>query len=198
MDIVVPMDQTMIKTLYVFVEIGVDSKHLEQTIRLNFPDNRALFHESLLNPKGSNAQTPAGTIIARLNHLRIEGPSQDEANDPSHSIIQPSPERTRLALVSTIQFVAALQQLKEDLSREYSEDLAALQTENGSSPKLWSGIFDASIPRSKPLSPGELLGCTAPPIGEVDALMCVICVLFMMGESNTCISQIPWRRTLPP
>ncbi|KAI0033353.1 diphthamide synthesis protein [Vararia minispora EC-137] len=171
----VPMDQTMIKTLYVFVEIAVDSRHLAQTIRLNFPDDRSLFHESLLDGQVSNADTPAGTIIGRPNHLRIEGPSktQDEANDDSSCVIvQPSPARTRLALVSTIQFVAALQQLKEDLSVEYGEEkLTVTPVTDDPLPKLWTGVYEATIPRSKPLSPGELLGCTAPPVGDVDALI---------------------------
>ncbi|KZV64819.1 diphthamide synthesis protein [Peniophora sp. CONT] len=182
----VPMDQTMIKTLYIFVEIGVDSQHLAQTVRLNFPDDRAIFHESLLASEESDAQLPAGTVIGRLNHLRIEGGAADAGG--STNIAQPVdsglPPRTRLALVSTIQFVAALQQLKEDLTSEYTDHnpfmtpvglLESTVSEHApvanGQPKLWTGAYEATIPRSKPLSPGELLGCTAPPIGDVDALI---------------------------
>lgn len=171
----------MVKTLYIFVEIGVDSQHLAQTVRFNFPDDRALFHESLLASESSDAKLPAGTVIGRMNHLRIEGAAD---SGESLDLVRPSPPaRTRLALVSTIQFVAALQQLKEDLSSEYP-DLNPSMTPPGllegatqehapanGQPKLWTGVYDATIPRSKPLSPGELLGCTAPPIGDVDALM---------------------------
>ncbi|VDB90155.1 unnamed protein product [Peniophora sp. CBMAI 1063] len=180
----VPMDQTMIKTLYVFVEIGVDSQHLAQTVRLNFPDDRSIFHESLLASEESDAKLPAGTIIGRLNHLRIEGSATSEQSSVvTQSTDSAPPTRTRLALVSTIQFVAALQQLKEDLTSEYSNPnpfLAPSGLLEGSTeepapvdgqPKLWTGVYDATIPRSKPLSPGELLGCTAPPIGDVDALI---------------------------
>jgi 2-(3-amino-3-carboxypropyl)histidine synthase len=170
----VPMDQTMIKTLYIFVEIGVDSRHLTQTIRLNFPDDRALFSESLLDPKVSDANIPIGTTIGHLSHLRIEGP-EETAREGSRAATQAPSIRTRLALVSTIQFVAALQQLKEDLSSECNEDITFVAPDvDGSRPKLWTGAYEATIPRSKPLSPGELLGCTAPPIGEVDALMSAV------------------------
>jgi 2-(3-amino-3-carboxypropyl)histidine synthase len=162
------MDQTTIKTLYIFVEIGVDSQHLAQTIRLNFPHTRAQFHENLLNSEINDANIPAGTIIGKLNHLRIDGPS-DHSNTTEQQENQIDiPPRTRLALVSTIQFAAALQQLKEDLSSEY---IGSELVGNSERPLLWTGAYDTTIPRSKPLSPGELLGCTAPPIGEVDALM---------------------------
>ncbi|OSX60317.1 hypothetical protein POSPLADRAFT_1147355 [Postia placenta MAD-698-R-SB12] len=129
----VPIDQTTIKTLYVFVEIAIDSSHLLQTIRLNFPNDRQKFHDALLD--------------------------SEETDSSSRSI---SYEPTRLALVSTIQFVAALSRLKDDLTTEYAD---------AQSPKLWTGKYDANIPRSKPLSPGEILGCTAPTLGDVDALI---------------------------
>ncbi|XP_066295537.1 2-(3-amino-3-carboxypropyl)histidine synthase subunit 1-like [Branchiostoma lanceolatum] len=54
-----------------------------------------------------------------------------------------------LALVSTIQFVAALQAAKQELSEDYK----------------------VHIPQSKPLSPGEILGCTAPRLQDTDAII---------------------------
>lgn len=194
------MDQTTIKTLYVFVEIGIDSSHLHQTIRLNFPDDRNVFHEALLDSEESDAQIPAGEQLAgpsKHRHLRIEAPqspqisNEDTSESPELSVSQPTDAHsTRLALVSTIQFVAALQRLKDDISVEYTDlrtEVApvALLTSNeessstsdplsknvGSSARLWTGKYDATIPRSKPLSPGEILGCTAPKLEDVDALM---------------------------
>ena len=181
----VPMDQTTIKTLYVFVEIAIDSIHLSQTVRLNFPDNRHQFHETLLDSEEKDSQIPAGITIGRPRHLRVEGPPTASSGIQEGSPSQgPSTEPTRLALVSTIQFVAALQQLKDDLNAEYSGpsplDLLTSGTHDAGSdrpavdtrvPKLWTGRYDATIPRSKPLSPGEILGCTAPTLGDVDALM---------------------------
>jgi 2-(3-amino-3-carboxypropyl)histidine synthase len=51
------------------------------------------------------------------------------------------PTTPRLALVSTIQFVGTLQSVARELK----------ETE-----------FEVTVPQSKPLSPGEILGCTAP------------------------------------
>nr|GAT53922.1 predicted protein [Mycena chlorophos] len=149
------MNETSIKTLYIFVEIAIDAEHLIQSIRLNFPDKRDRFFEALLDDEEERSKLPTGTQIAPSSHLRIEGPASTE-----NQLVAAS-EPTKLALVSTIQFVAALQRLKEDLSSEY----------DGATPNLWQGKYDATIPRSKPLSPGEILGCTAPRVGDVDALV---------------------------
>jgi 2-(3-amino-3-carboxypropyl)histidine synthase len=182
------MDQTNIKTLYVFVEIAIDSTHLAQTVRLNFPNNRSIFRETLLDSDEMDWEIPAGQIINRPRHLRIEGPSttssdtREASNDKQ--LDMPSTESTRLALVSTIQFVAALQRLKDDLNAEYAGTPLSGLREDGThdvesevpavhaqTARLWTGKYEAIIPRSKPLSPGEILGCTAPPLGDVDALM---------------------------
>ncbi|XP_059143770.1 2-(3-amino-3-carboxypropyl)histidine synthase subunit 1-like isoform X2 [Physella acuta] len=56
---------------------------------------------------------------------------------------------SRLALVSTIQFVAALQSARQQLSPEYT----------------------VITPQSKPLSPGEVLGCTSPKLSDTDVIV---------------------------
>lgn len=167
------MTETTIKTLYVFVEISIDSRHLHQSIRTNFPEDRQEFHDSLLESEDSNKHIPAGTQLTKPRHLSVsssvtEGPTSTK-------------NTTRLALVSTIQFVTALQQLKEDLSVEYVEENGhwpAHRLENGeieeqsnAGPLFSRGKYEATIPRSKPLSPGEILGCTAPRLSDADALM---------------------------
>ncbi|KAI0776116.1 Diphthamide synthesis [Trametes elegans] len=190
----VPIDQTTIKTLYVFVEISIDSSHLLKTIRLNLPSDRRRFHESLLDSEEQDAQIPAGQTLTRGNHLRIEGPDSLGARSEGYVDAAPdinskssaSTEPTRLALVSTIQFVAALSRLKDDLAVEYSnphdstaptglltgaESSADEAMQALDKPRLWSGRYEVSIPRSKPLSPGEILGCTAPQLNDVDALL---------------------------
>lgn len=185
-----PIDQTTIKTLYVFVEIAIDSSHLIQTIRLNFPTDRRRFHEALLDSEETDSQIPAGRPLTQGNHLRIEGPSSADSPDADAKNTQEksavaSYEPTKLALVSTIQFVAALSRLKDDLNTEHpdAETNLAITSEGAAGqdgdalavgrPKLWTGRYDATIPRSKPLSPGEILGCTAPTLNDVDALMYV-------------------------
>eukprot|EP01134_Creolimax_fragrantissima_P002790 CFRG2790T1 len=91
----VPIDTTLIKMLYVFVDIQIDIKHFVDSVKYNFK-------------AGSN-----------------------------------------LALCCTIQFSTALQGAKEALSADYK----------------------VVIPQSKPLSPGELLGCTAPTLKENDYIL---------------------------
>jgi 2-(3-amino-3-carboxypropyl)histidine synthase len=158
-------------------------------VRLNFPEDRHTFRETLLDSEEADREIPAGAVIGRPRHLRIEGPpaasvadKQGESDDrPSQ---EQSTEPTRLALVSTIQFVAALQQLKDELNTEYSgapplgllgdgtpDEESEKSVMDVQVPKLWTGRYEATIPRSKPLSPGEILGCTAPRLGDVDALM---------------------------
>ncbi|XP_017771176.1 PREDICTED: diphthamide biosynthesis protein 1 [Nicrophorus vespilloides] len=58
--------------------------------------------------------------------------------------------KTRLGLVSTIQFISTLQAVSKEL------DAAGYHTK---------------IPQFKPLSPGEILGCTAPVMTCVDAII---------------------------
>ncbi|CAL1700897.1 unnamed protein product [Somion occarium] len=188
----VPIDQTTIKTLYVFVEIAIDSSHLNQTIRLNFPTDRRQFRTTLLVSEDEQSQIPAGQHIGPSNHLRIDA-AESESSQPSDAVVLTTQsstyEPTRLALVSTIQFVAALSQLKEDLTSDYVDphytppvafiEGSSTDTTSGelsfepqsTKPPLCSGKYEATIPQSKPLSPGEILGCTAPHLNDVDALI---------------------------
>ena len=85
----VTVDTTTIRTLYVFVDVGIDVDHLVATIKLNFPD-----------------------------------PTK------------------RLTLLGTIQF-----------SRAIHAASGALATAG------WSSV---DVPQSRPLSAGEVLGCTSP------------------------------------
>jgi 2-(3-amino-3-carboxypropyl)histidine synthase len=179
----VPIDQTRIRTLYIFVEIVIDFSHLAQTVRLNFPDDRHVFHEVLLDSEESHQQLLPGT---QIEPIALEWKRDKPANSfPFSNSTQPR-EPTRLALVSTIQFVSALQRLKEDLTAEQkdrgsshppagllhgSSPSCAESMELTPQPKTWTGKYEATIPRSKPLSPGELLGCTAPQLNDVDALL---------------------------
>lgn len=97
---------------------------------------------------------------------------------------------TKLALVSTIQFVAAVQTLKGQLEVELpplegdGEELVEGEIGEGAvrrmmkedklvdERKLWRGKYEVVVPQTKPLSPGEILGCTAPKLAaDVDALL---------------------------
>ncbi|BFZ53436.1 Diphthamide biosynthesis protein 1 [Savitreella phatthalungensis] len=67
---------------------------------------------------------------------------------------------SHLAMVGTIQFVGSIQAVKSQL--EHADEGDAF------------GGFHITIPQAKPLSPGEILGCTAPKLnGDVDAIVYV-------------------------
>ena len=174
------------------MEIAIDSAHLVQTIRLNFPNDRQHFRETLLDDDERRASVPVGQSFTSGGHLRIESPAPEGSppgDSPTPNIsATPStaPQSTRLALVSTIQFVSALSNLKDELAVETADENvphlpagliegpsmdSSHQTQAVGRPKLWTGKYDVTIPRTKPLSPGEILGCTSPQLGDVDALL---------------------------
>lgn len=165
----VPVDTTTIKTLYVFVEISVDRAHLAASVRLNFPH---CIPSSAAPPdlKGKGPQL----------EIAIEDaiPASPASRDPT--------KPTKLALVGTIQFVAAVQGLKAELENPPPPDLAPDRLAIEASPSdestteapllpLVGPKFDVVVPQVKPLSPGEILGCTAPRLPlDTEALMFVL------------------------
>eukprot|EP00842_Homolaphlyctis_polyrhiza_P001520 jgi/Hompol1/2369/HPOL_005970-RA len=91
----VPVDITLIKTMYVFVDISIDTTHFIETVRRNIERGK------------------------------------------------------KIALVATIQFVVSLQSIAKQLASDYE-------------------LF---VPQARPLSPGELLGCTAPKLVGQDMII---------------------------
>lgn len=159
------MNQTSIKTLYVFVEIAIDTPHLALSVRRNFPSSRAAFERVIL---GAGHSEPGAKV-----DIALEPPASSSSSSSTEL-------PTRLALVGTIQFVAAVQSLRDDLSSalpplaeeaEAGDDALAkvARGEIG----VWRGAYDITVPQVRPLSPGEILGCTAPKLGDVDALIYV-------------------------
>jgi len=163
----IPVSQTSLKTLYVFVEIGIDVPHLASSVRRNFPSSREAFRRNGLEAKEG---APGGKVEIALDPAVDEDPVEAEGVAAT----------TRLALVSTIQFVASIQGLKEDLEVAMSplekdwvdkEEEGMLAKMRANDIGVWRGKYDVTIPQTRPLSPGELLGCTAPKLNDVDALM---------------------------
>ncbi|KZT55063.1 hypothetical protein CALCODRAFT_455817 [Calocera cornea HHB12733] len=173
----VPVDTTTIKTLYVFVEIAIDNAHLARTVRLNFPDDRTEFRKKLREIETAEQRgkiTTGDQIAPAVRHLAITAEGEEEQRED----VLPVKDRTRLALVSTIQFVAGVQALKEDLTKALETPKSAPEDNSqalvqSTEISLHTGAYDITIPRSKPLSPGEILGCTAPLLPDVDALLYV-------------------------
>lgn len=135
---------------------------------------------------------PAGTRIGIMStQLRIEDGSEHAPQAEDGDSVAPvgaaaASERTRLGLVSTIQFAAALHQLKQDLTLKQSSSSSStvVPPTEITEYSLNRGAYDISIPRSKPLSPGEILGCTAPQLTDVDAIMYVSTSLHHMDLAH--------------
>ncbi|KAL1409879.1 Diphthamide biosynthesis protein 1 [Vanrija albida] len=163
----IPVNQTSIKTLYIFVEIAIDTPHLCLSVRRNFPSSRAAFQRAVLGAEQSEAGAKIGISLDESEREAMG--KADEAEIP-----------TRLALVGTIQFVAAVQALRDDLDKampplEQAEEEAddALAKVRRGEIGVWRGKYEITVPQIRPLSPGEILGCTAPKLGDVDALIYV-------------------------
>ncbi len=161
------MSQTSLKALYVFVEIAIDTPHLALSVRRNFPSSKTAFRRAVLE---AEEVKPGGKVEIALDPG--DGDQQEGKKE----------EPTRLALVSTIQFVAAVQALRTDLEVALPPlDKDPVEEEgDGIIAKMrradigvWRGRYEVTIPQSKPLSPGEVLGCTAPKLNDIDALMYV-------------------------
>jgi 2-(3-amino-3-carboxypropyl)histidine synthase len=162
----VPVSQTTLKTLYIFVEIAIDTPHLALSVRRNFPSARSAFQRAVV---GADTAETGGKVSISLDPK--DAPSMPDEELP-----------TRLALVSTIQFVAAVQALRTDLETALPpvEQQVVDQEDDGMLAKMrkrdigvWRGKYEVTVPQAKPLSPGEVLGCTAPKLNDVDGLMWV-------------------------
>ena len=165
------MDTTTIRCLYVFVEIGVDTSHLLDTVKLNFPACLSM-HASAASAQTSDSARPAISI------------ESDTATAPAAT---PSAlgevEKCHLAVVGTVQFLAAVHGLKEGLEDPSSSSgpepsklaITAAGEDASAAPVPRKQVqWQVTIPQVKPLSPGEILGCTAPKLpAGVDALLYV-------------------------
>lgn len=213
----VPTTQTTLKTLYVFVEIAIDMAHLSATVRTAFPSSKAAFARGVLESRRGKA----GEMVGRdevdrareeeakkgRGRIALEAPAaaldgEEAGTDVTANgglAAQEAAEGTavlptKLALVSTIQFVAAVQHLRTSLEAALPplddsapasadgnvEDGALIKRTTAQEEadeverRLWRGNYEVVIPQARPLSPGEILGCTAPRLADdVDALMCV-------------------------
>ena len=101
----------------------------------------------------------------------------DIAFDPSHlvaTICHNFPPDTRLALMGTVQFLSTLGGAKAALVEQH-------------------GYVSVNIPQERPLSPGEVLGCTSPrlPSGDFDAVIYVADGRFHLEAIMIANSSLP-------
>lgn len=149
------------------------------SVRRNFPSERAPFRRDVLHEEpdvpNSNEKGKASLVI---------GIDDTPAAEPHNA-----PRATKIALVSTIQFISAVQDLRDLLSVALPppEDIPTTETDvdtrrtqnhlmrvKAEELGVWRGAYEIVVPQVRPLSPGEVLGCTAPKLdADVDALMYV-------------------------
>ena len=173
----VPVDQTKIKTLYVFVEIKVDAEHVAETIRANFPSEKAGFRRKILG---------AGAAEKGKARLQIE---QEETGGRLENGEKGCSESTHLVLVGTVQFINAIQGLRDNLEEPFDPSTSSQGQErllitsgtatdaqpvaSSSATPFSTGTYRITVPQVKPLSPGEVLGCTSPKLNDpsIDAIL---------------------------
>lgn len=164
----VPVDATKIRTLYVFVEITVDRTHLAETVAYNFPqccDSYSSSHSSQSKGKPQ---------------LSLESPETSESVAAT-SVADDKHRPFKLAAVGTVQFLSAVQGLAADLASVSDNSLGrlALPSTSDSATEAAASTsrrrpIEVLVPQVKPLSPGEVLGCTAPRLPlDIEAILYV-------------------------
>lgn len=184
----IPVDQTKIKTLYVFVEISIDPSHLAATVRANFPNDKSEFAARILSGsvKGKTRQevTPSDD-----SHVPIGIEGEDSSTTKADTS-----RPTHLALVGTVQFINAIQGLRDNLEEDRGTETGSATSASAdrllltcgsesdgtsakhayAAPQSSTGQYKITVPQVKPLSPGEVLGCTSPRLSsDVDAVIYV-------------------------
>jgi hypothetical protein len=174
----------------VFLQVDVD--HLVDTVRLNFPplpvDSAAAQQQQQQQPTVGQQQLQSLSLSAASSRSQphaqqqqqqlLEAARQQDLTQQQQQLQQQQSQQTRpqqLILAGTIQFSSALQVAKQRLSSDY--------------PSL-------SIPKVRPLSPGEVLGCTAPVLaeqglGDADALVFVADGRFHLEAIMIANPQLP-------
>lgn len=143
----------------------MDTSHLLDSVKLNFP---ACLRTQI-------GKSPAAGSSSAQPALGIESDEPVSAKVPDSDS-----DSCHLAVVGTVQFLAAVHGLKESLESTTGAEplrtqLAIAAGETSEVPLPRKPVrWQVTIPQVKPLSPGEILGCTAPrlPAG-IDALLYV-------------------------
>lgn len=123
----------------------IETIYIFVTIKLNI-DHAVTSIESVINDRLTNGPSLKQDSTGR-KHLAI---TQEQDYDASNEATQEKPILS-ISLVSTIQFAYSLPIMKKALEE---------------SPNVTSVKLQINIPRSKPLSQGEILGCTAPTVKD--------------------------------
>ena len=140
----VPVNRTALPCLYVFVEISVDVGHLVDCVRMTFEGEE----EERERGRGTTgASTKMGGGGAGGGEKERRGP----------------PFVVEACVMGTVQFrsavVEAARALDDDDREEGDDDDDRMRRRRRASSRV---RFRTIVPQAKPLSPGEVLGCTSP------------------------------------
>ena len=136
----VPIQHTVIPVQYVFVEIQFYIPHLVQSLVVTLFPSKSRTQPGVRTPTLNDTVADEIAFLDNVKEMFVG--STDE-------------ERLHLYLLGTIQFRHALVEVRDQLLRQFEE--MKLKPE-----QTLPNDFSISIPQCKPLSPGEVLGCTSP------------------------------------
>ena len=147
----VPIQSTVIKCLYVFVEIQIDVSHLVKTIERNWGQNNLNVKEitkqmadvNIDESSDMNRESKTEICSDRENKTN-QGGNGETTKDMNTMLVSSKGQQVHIALMGTVQFIAALYEAKARFDREQNSNLII------------------TIPQAHPLSGGEVLGCTSP------------------------------------
>jgi 2-(3-amino-3-carboxypropyl)histidine synthase len=147
----VPIDVTEITVMYVFVDIAFDIKHFIDTVRFNvdecLDDAPTEVAEQL--EQASDATEVAAEQLEQTNDALVVHSKREHTEQ---QLEQSTPKaKGKICLVGTIQFGRSIAAAANALREHY----------------------DVDVPQAKPLSSGEVLGCTSPRLPQSNALIYV-------------------------
>ncbi|KAL3815956.1 hypothetical protein ACHAXA_003577 [Cyclostephanos tholiformis] len=142
----VPLNRTVLPCLYVFVEISVDARHLVECVRMTF--------------EGEEGERRRG------RGRSVHGSEGEGVDDVCTLVVE-------ACVMGTVQFRSAVVEAARMLDDydDDDDDRAASTTIDDDDRRRRGGAvrFRTIVPQAKPLSPGEVLGCTSPSgLAELD------------------------------
>jgi len=151
----VPLTCTVVPCLYVFVEIRVDVEHLVECFRLTFWQEE------------------------EERRRRRAGTEKDAASSSRAGDSEEVSKLVETLVMGTVQFRSAVVEAARLLNGDRTDSVTAVSSARSTAAAASSPTDDAShsntvrfraiVPQAKPLSPGEVLGCTAPSgLAELD------------------------------
>ena len=154
----VPVDITRVPCMYVFVDIQIDVDHFISSVRATLPQPSPTFRRETSHTRADDPDRVEVDKVDEVGEVEEGNDVLDLDRRPPHR----RRRRPRLILAGTIQFGSALQTARRILGDEY----------------------EITVPQTKPLSPGEVLGCTAPTLDggsspESDLPMAFDAIIFL-------------------